>query len=106
MIGLAVAAGISLGWIARAQADGDPASDVLATQRLFLPQDGSIPLAQQFELTALDGAAQRSDSQLRMALKASRNDLGSVTALWRQPENYAHFLAVELSQVSTARCSW
>ncbi len=30
---------------------------------------------------------------------ASPADLGSVTALWRQPASYAHFLGVELSLV-------
>ena len=33
-----------------ARADGDPASDVLATQALFLPQDAGIPLPQRGQL--------------------------------------------------------
>ncbi len=33
-----------------AWADGDPASDVLAAQTVFLAQDGAIPAAQQSQL--------------------------------------------------------
>ena len=82
-----------------ARADGDPASDVLATQPLFLPQDAGIPLAQQNQLTALLGAAASSGYQLRVAIIASRTDLGSVTELWRQSQTYARFLGQELSLV-------
>jgi hypothetical protein len=96
-LALATVAGLSLA--TTALADGDPASDVLASQRLFLPQDGSIPLAQQIKLTTITASAQRSGFPLRVAMIATRTDLGSVTELWRQPANYARFLAVELSEV-------
>jgi hypothetical protein len=82
-----------------AQADGDPASDVLATQPLFLPQDGGLTVRQEAELGALVTAARTDGYPLRVALIASPTDLGSVTELWRQPENYAHFLGQELSLV-------
>jgi hypothetical protein len=93
---LALAAG---SFATSARADGDPASDVLATQSLFLPQDAGIPLAQQNQLTALLGAAASSGYQLRVAIVDSRTDLGSVTELWRQPQTYARFLGQELSLV-------
>ena len=80
-----------------ALADGDPASDVLVSQTLFLPQDAGVPSNQQAQLGALLQAAQRSGYQIRVAMIASRTDLGSVTELWRQPQNYARFLAQELS---------
>jgi hypothetical protein len=82
-----------------ALADGDPASDVLATQPLFLPQDAGIPLAQQNQLSALLGSAATSGYQIRVAIIASSPDLGSVTELWRQPQTYARFLGQELSLV-------
>ena len=82
-----------------AHADGDPASDVLATQPLFLPQDAGLPLGQQGQLAGLLQAAARSGYEVRVALVASRGDLGSVTELWRQPETYARFLGQELSLV-------
>jgi hypothetical protein len=82
-----------------ARADGDPASDVLATQALFLPQDAGIPLAQQNQVTAMLGAAASNGYELRVAIIASSTDLGSVTELWRQPQTYARFLGQELSFV-------
>jgi hypothetical protein len=82
-----------------ALADGDPASDVLATQPLFLPQDAGVNPQQQVQLTGLLQAAGRAGYAIRVALIASRSDLGSVTELWRQPQTYAEFLGQELSLV-------
>ena len=82
-----------------ARADGDPASDVLATQPLFLPQDAGIPTAQQGQLSELLRTAARNGYQIRVAVIASRSDLGSVTELWRQPQTYARFLDQELALV-------
>jgi hypothetical protein len=91
---------ICLGAMAgQARADGDPASDVLATQTVFLPQDGALPAAQQSQLIALVGDATRAGFPVRVALIATRSDLGSVTALWHQPAAYARFLGEELTQV-------
>ncbi len=82
-----------------ARADGDPASDVLVSQTLFLPQDAGVTAEQQAQLDAELGAAQRSGYRLRVAIIGSATDLGSVTELWRQPESYARFLGLELSLV-------
>ncbi len=95
---LAVAA--TLGWApVPARADGDPASDVLATQTLYLPQDAGVPAARQAQLGALLSDAARAGYRIRVAVVASPADLGSVTALWRQPQNYARFLGQELGLV-------
>jgi hypothetical protein len=82
---------------AAARADGDPASDVLATQSLFLPQDAGIPVAQQSQLTGLLQASASSGYPIRVAIIATKADLGSVTELWRKPQTYARFLGQELS---------
>jgi hypothetical protein len=88
------------GWfVARAQADGDPASDVLVTQSLFLPQDAGASPRQQVQMAGLLAEAGRAGDPVRAALIASPADLGSVSALWRQPQNYANFLGQELSLV-------
>lgn len=84
---------------ASARADGDPASDVLATQSLFLPQDTSVPPAEQVQLQTLLEQARRAGDPIRVAVIASPADLGSVTALWRQPKTYSRFLGQELSPV-------
>lgn len=83
----------------RASADGDPASDVLAVQRLFLPTDAHVPLRQQLQLGALLRETAQKGYPLRVAIVGSQGDLGSVTAFWRRPENYARFLGGELSLV-------
>jgi hypothetical protein len=88
------------GWLASsARADGDPASDVLTGQELFLPQDAATPQSQQVQLAGLLQNAARRGYPIRVALIASPSDLGSITELWRQPQNYAEFLGQELSLV-------
>lgn len=82
-----------------ASADGDPASDVLVTQPLFLPADAGIPSSEQAQLQALVEQAGRGGYPIRVALIASPTDLGSVTALWREPQSYAQYLGAELSLV-------
>ena len=82
---------------AAAAADGDPASDVLATQTVYLPQDTGATATQQSELGAIETAAQKSGYQIRVAMIATPSDLGSVGALWHQPQSYAEFLGQELS---------
>jgi len=82
---------------AAALGDGDPASDVLLTQPLFLPSDAGATAGEQAQLASLLQVAQRSGYQVRLALIASPADLGSVTALWRRPQSYAEFLGQELA---------
>jgi len=81
----------------RAGADGDPASDVLVSQNAFVPADVGAKAGEQTRLAAVLAAAARHGYPIRVALIASASDLGSVTALWRQPQNYARFLWEELS---------
>jgi hypothetical protein len=98
IIAVALAIAGTLTWSAvSARADGDPASDVLATELLFLPQDAGVPPAQQLQLGALLQSAGRSGFPIRVALIASPSDLGSITAVWRAPAEYADFLGEELS---------
>jgi hypothetical protein len=82
-----------------ALADGDPASDVLATQTVYAPSDGGFAPSQTARLSALLAEAQRAGVPIRVALIPTQADLGSVTELWRQPQNYARFLGQELAQV-------
>jgi hypothetical protein len=90
---------VSAGIASRACADGDPASDVLAVQKLFLPTDAHIPVREQLELGALLTQSDRRGYPLRVAIVGSQSDLGSVTALWREPQAYARFLGSELGLV-------
>ena len=95
-----IAAGALLlaGPLAVARADGDPASDVLvAAPPLFLSLDSGATYAQKLALVHQLRLAARRGSTLRVAVIATRSDLGSVTALWGDPQTYAEFLGRELS---------
>ena len=83
--------GLALG-PALARADGDPASDVLASQTAFVPADAGASTVQLARVAAVLEGAARSGYAIRVAVIPSATDLGSVTALWRQPANYARFL--------------
>jgi hypothetical protein len=99
-VGAALILALTLAWVpSAARADGDPASDVLVTQTLFLPQDAGVPARQQQQLAALLDRGTRGGYQLRAALIASAADLGSVGVLWRRPQSYARYLGAELSLV-------
>jgi hypothetical protein len=81
-----------------AGADGDPASDVLVSASpLFLTQSSGATLADKQALIRQLQAAKRDGRPLRLAVIATRSDLGSVTALWERPQVYAEFLGRELS---------
>jgi cytochrome oxidase Cu insertion factor (SCO1/SenC/PrrC family)/thiol-disulfide isomerase/thioredoxin len=80
-----------------ARADGDPGSDVLVYQDLFVGSTAGLSVPQQAQLGELLKAAERSKFPIRVAIIGSRADLGAVTALWRKPQAYARFLGLELS---------
>jgi cytochrome oxidase Cu insertion factor (SCO1/SenC/PrrC family) len=82
-----------------ARADGDPASDMLVSQDLYLPADAGVSANQQAQLTALLRRVKRSGVPVRVAVIPSAYDLGSVGALWLKPAAYARFLGTELSLV-------
>lgn len=82
-----------------ARADGDPASDVLAEQTVFIPAGRGIPAPAQARLAAVVRSASEHGVPVRVALIASRSDLGAVTQLWHRPAQYARFLGTELGVV-------
>lgn len=86
-------AGIALG-------DGDPASDVLLQQDVFLPYQPQV--CKQVK-TALDTATRRSSAAgypVKVAVIGSISDLGSVPQFFGRPAAYADFLGKELSSFS------
>ncbi|MGB0092893.1 MAG: hypothetical protein WBP81_10225, partial [Solirubrobacteraceae bacterium] len=54
-------------------------------------------------MLATIGAANRAGFAIRVAIISSDYDLGSITALWREPRVYARFLGLELSAVYRGR---
>ena len=86
-----------------ARADGDPGSDVLVYQDLFAGSDAGLSVQQQVKLGRLLKATARAGAPVRVAVIASRLDLGAVTGLWGNPRAYARFLGIELSLVYKQR---
>jgi hypothetical protein len=84
-----------------ARADGDPASDYLVSQQVFLSYDAKIPSALQSKLVAAVASANKNGYPLKVALIWSRYDLGSVPELFGKPKAYARFLDAEDS-----KCWW
>jgi hypothetical protein len=101
----AVAAAVVLAGAAAgaARADGDPASDYLLSYQVFLPFDAKVPARDAARLTSVVRSANRQGFKIRVALISSDYDLGSVTALWKQPRRYARFLGAELAFVYKQR---
>jgi hypothetical protein len=82
-----------------ARADADPASDTLYQGRVFLPLETRVSpaLAQRLAADAL--AAEQAGRPIRVALIATRTDLGGVASLYGRPTEYARFLDSELQFV-------
>jgi hypothetical protein len=78
-----------------AQADGDPASDYLVVQNVFL----GVELPQPAAVAALNAsvaAVYARGYRIRVAVVATPTDLGSIPSLFGRPTQYAKFLGSEL----------
>ena len=80
-----------------ARANGDPASDYLLVQGVFLPFNAKIDPAASKELTDTIRAADDKGFKIKVALIGSRYDLGTAFSLYNQAQKYAEFLGLELS---------
>jgi cytochrome oxidase Cu insertion factor (SCO1/SenC/PrrC family)/thiol-disulfide isomerase/thioredoxin len=92
---VALLAGLWAAGIARG--DGDPGSDVLVYQPLFVASDAGVSLPEQVKLGTLLRSSAHAGAPIRIAIISHRSDLGAITGLWRRPQAYAHFLGYELS---------
>ena len=91
---LAIAA--ALAWPAAGVANGDPASDTLLVRDIFFSYEGISTGAENAATDAVNAAKKRGYT-IRMAVIASKTDLGLLFGLWRKPQEYATFLWKELS---------
>lgn len=80
-----------------AWADGDPASDVLAKDRVFWPYDVKVPAESRAELNEIVTAVTRNGFPVRVAMVQNEFDLGSVGVLFSHPQDYSQFLAQGLA---------
>jgi hypothetical protein len=96
----AVATGLMLASLALpavAQADGDPASDVLLLQDSYLPYAPKVPKPVADALNATLKKARASGYALKVAIIATKNDLGAVPQYFGRPQPYATFLEREIA---------
>ena len=96
---VAVVAFVALLLPAVARADADPASDTLYTGRVFLPLSAKVSPRIARDLDAVTLEAEKAGRPVRVALIASKTDLGGVPQLFGKPTTYARFLAGELQFV-------
>jgi hypothetical protein len=94
---LALVAALALLVVPLARADADPASDILYTQRIYLPFFGQkvSPAAAKTLKQTVDKAWSKGD-KIKGALSATRTDLGGIFQLWQKPQTYADVLGREL----------
>ena len=86
-----------------AWADGDPASDFLIANQVFLTSQSASVSPAERQLAAVVRAANRRGFAIRVAVVSSEYDMGSITALWRKPGIYARFLGLELESAYRGR---
>jgi hypothetical protein len=96
---LIAAAAVALLAVPAARANGDPASDILITQQVFIGAEVPVSTADQEELLKTVEAANERGYKIRVALIAFSGDLGSAVSLWRHPQSYSKFLGSELAFV-------
>ncbi len=88
---------------AAASANGDPASDYLLTQSVFLPFNAKIDAGSAKHLNDVIAAADRAGFKIKTALILGPSDLGTAFSLIHKPQRYAEFLGLELSFVYRQR---
>jgi MYXO-CTERM domain-containing protein len=77
-------------------ADIDPASDVLPLQDVFLPYNDKVCPQLSTALRKLTARSKKAGYPVKVAVIASKSDLGGASALFGNPQSYARFLAQEL----------
>ena len=88
---------------AAARANGDPASDYLLAQNVFLPFTAKIDNNEVQRLDALLRESHKAGFRIRVAVILSPSDLGTAFSLFGKPQKYAAFLGLELSFVYRGR---
>ena len=78
-----------------ARANGDPASDGLISGKTFFPFEAPISDSAKNDLNKTVLEANAKGYKIRVAIIAFTGDLGSATALWAKPQQYAEFLGKE-----------
>jgi hypothetical protein len=100
---LLVAALAALVAVPAASANGDPASDVLLTQKVFVGPEVPVSKGKLDALQKTVEAATANGYPIRVAVIAFTGDLGTAVSLWRRPQDYSKFLGSEIAFVYAKR---
>lgn len=92
-----VACSVGLVIAPAAAADGDPASDVLLYQQVYLPYGQVLPVRLSDNVQQVAANANAASFPVRLAVIASEDDLGAAVAMFGHPQQYARFLYKELA---------
>jgi hypothetical protein len=95
--GLLAALVLVLSLPSAAHADGDPASDVLYFGTVFFPYSTPVGQVERDRLKEVVDKARRAGYPIKVAVIAGKPDLGAVPSLFGKPQQYARFLAAEIS---------
>jgi hypothetical protein len=99
LLALALAAVLAGTAAATARADGDPASDVLLSDNVFLSYQSPYGSKEGRALEALTKEAKQQAFPIRVAVITQIADLGSVGGLYGKAQRYADFLGQEITFV-------
>src|SRR5438105_5630955 len=87
-----------------ARADGDPASDYLLSQDVFLSfSEGAHASSSAERLVQTVANAKKSGYTIKVAVIATPTDLGAIGGIFGEPQRYSQFLGQELSFVYRGR---
>jgi hypothetical protein len=95
-IALFAAGALFVALVGSADADIDPASDVLPLQDVFLPYKPKVCSGLSDSLRKLTKTSKDADYPIKVAVIGSKADLGGAASLFGKPQDYAQFLAREL----------
>jgi len=96
---LALAAALAGAAAGTARADGDPASDVLLSDNVFLSYQSPYGSKEGRALEGLTKEAKQQGFPIRVAVITQIADLGSVGGLYGKAQRYADFLGQEITFV-------
>jgi len=99
---ITLTAALAAGLATAALADADPASDMLYTGDVFLPYEPVSP-AVASELRGAVRDARSEGKPIKVAVIATKRDLGGVPTLFGNPLYYARFLGAELQFLYSGR---
>jgi hypothetical protein len=89
--------------VAPARADGDPASDILLVENVFLTYSVDVSPAAKTALEQTVAKLNRTGFRVKVAVIADPADLGAVPSLFGKPQIYAKFLGTEIAFQYTNR---